>query len=54
MQLNPVDRIDITASMYMTGQPNISYAGSNDGETVPSHVILPVMIYVGQRRRDIL
>ena len=53
LKLNPIDAINIEATVNMTSQPTISQVEVG-GETIPSHVVLPVMIYVGQRRRDII
>lgn len=52
-KLSPIDNISITAQLNTNSKIGIKTA-EFDGETYPSHVTLPVMIYVGQRKRDLV
>ena len=53
INLISIPEIDIIASMTGVNDIEISPAASGN-ETYPSHVVLPVMIYVGQKKRELL
>lgn len=54
VKLKKLPSLNITANMISINDIEILDPDINNDETYPSHVILPVMIYVGQRKRDIL
>lgn len=54
LQLNPLPSMKVFATFTNMSDMTINSAeGDSSGETYPSHVILPVMVYVGQRKRDL-
>lgn len=54
LNLNPVDTIAISASMTNFNDIYVDNAQNTADETYPTHVILPIMIYVGQRKRNFI
>ena len=53
LKLNPIDEIQLTTTINIDNDIGIQDM-SIGIETYPSHVILPVMIYVGQRKRTLI
>ena len=53
MNFKAIPEMTINASMTSVNTIEIQPTASGN-ETYPTHVILPVMIYVGQKKRELL
>ena len=53
LTLNQIPSISVDMTMSLGSNIGIQYEGNDNDETYPTHVIMPVMIYVGQKRRTL-
>ena len=53
LALNQIPSISVDMTMSLGSNIGIQYEGNDNDETYPTHVIMPVMIYVGQKRRTL-